>query len=147
MTRRFDAPRALIWRAFTEPRHVARWFGPASRGIRRTEVRELDARPGGSWRFELLSANGQVFTFHGEYRDVVEPMLLVWTFASEDSGDDCALVETRIFEEDSDATRYTSISRFDTVSERDAMLASGMEAGAREVMDQLAALLEELKSA
>ncbi|MEO5325301.1 SRPBCC family protein [Mesorhizobium sp. CC13] len=145
MTRTFDAPRALVWRAWTRPEHVARWWG--SRAMGTTRVIKLDLRPGGEWRFEHTMHDGAVFNFFGRYIEVDEPEKLVNTFALEGMFEDKPVVETHRFEEIDGKTRYTGISRFDSIEDRDGMVASGMEAGAQESMNQLEELLGELVSA
>jgi len=81
MRRTFDAPRALVWKACTEPEQVARWWGP-----RRYEntVLEMDVRPGGRWRIEQRGPDGRVHRFKGVYHEVVMPERLVNTFIYED---------------------------------------------------------------
>lgn len=145
MTRTFDAPRALVWRAWTQPEHVARWWG--SRAMGTTRVIKLDARPGGEWRFEHTMHDGSVFTFFGTYLEVDEPGKLVNTFALEGMFEDRPVVETHRLEEVDGKTHYTGTSRFKSIEDRDGMVASGMEAGAQATMDQLEGLLGELVSA
>lgn len=142
MTRTFDAPRTLIWRAWTQPEHIARWWGARSMGT--TKVVTLDVRPGGAWRFEQTAPDGTVFAFIGEYLEVQEPERLVNTFGLEGMFEGKTIVETHSFEEIDGKTHYTSFTRFDSVEDRDGMVASGMEAGAQESMDQLEELLAEL---
>ena len=69
LTRTFDAPRALVFRAFTEPRHLARWWGP--RGMA-NPVCEMDVRPGGAYRIVMRSADGTDYPITGVYREVVD---------------------------------------------------------------------------
>lgn len=141
MTRTLDAPRKLVWKAFTEPEHVANWWGP--RGVT-TKVVKLDLRPGGEWRFEHHMPDGSAYIFKGKYLEVVEPEKLVNTFGIEGMFEGRELVETHTFDEVGGKTKYKSVSRFESIADRDGMLASGMEEGARESMDRLAELLETL---
>jgi uncharacterized protein YndB with AHSA1/START domain len=144
MSRTFAAPRELVWRAFTEPEHVARWWGPRRYTNR---VLEMDVRPGGRWRVEQEGTDGAVHRFKGVYREVVEPERLVKTFIYEDDAgtlEDRPVVETHTFEERDGATKLTIVSRFGSLADRDWMAASGMEGGARESLDRLAELLETL---
>jgi uncharacterized protein YndB with AHSA1/START domain len=138
MTRILAAPRKLVWKAWTDPVHVAQWWGP--RGIT-TKIVKLDLRPGGTWRFEHHMPDGSSYAFKGIYLEVVEPEKLVNTFGMEGMFEDKLLVETHTFEEENGRTHYKSVSRFDTIEDRDGMLASGMETGARESMDRLDELL------
>lgn len=142
MSRSFDAPRALVWRAWTQPEHVARWWG--SRAMGATKVVTLDVRPGGAWRFEQTAPDGTVFAFIGTYIEVDEPEKLVNTFGLEGMFEDKTVIETHRFDERDGKTHYSCITRFDSVDDRDGMVASGMEAGAQESMNQLEELLGEL---
>src|SRR3954449_2472093 len=80
MTRAFDAPRALVFRAFTEPALIERWWGPRQYT---TVVDKLELRVGGSWRFLNRGADGAEHAFHGEFREIVPPERIVWTFEYE----------------------------------------------------------------
>lgn len=140
-TRDFAAPRALVWRVMTEREHVARWWGTEGQ---RNVITALDVRPGGKWRIESHGADGNVYIFVGEYREVHEPEKFVWTFGMENMFFGKTLVETHTFEEDGAVTHYRSVSNYDSIADRDGMVASGMEKGMRHgfaVMDQLLAEL------
>ena len=76
MTRIFDAPRSLVFKVWTEPRHLVCWWGP--RGYT-TPVCEMDVRPGAAYRLLMRSAEGQEVWWHGVFREIVEPERLVWT--------------------------------------------------------------------
>ena len=143
MTRTLNAPRALVWKAWTEPQHVARWWGARSMGT--NTLVKLDLRPGGQWRFEATGHDGSTWVFKGEYLEVDPPRKLVNTFGMEGMFEGKTLVETHSFEEVDGKTHYTSHSRFDSIEDRDGMVASGMEEGANISMDQLDELLEDLK--
>jgi len=139
-TRTFAAPRALVWKVMTEPQHVARWWGTAGQ---KAVVTALDVRPGGKWRIESYDGD-KVYIFIGEYREVIEPEKFVWTFGMENMFIGKTLVETHTFEQDGAVTHYKSVSNYDSVEDRDGMVASGMEKGMRHgfaVMDQLLAEL------
>ena len=81
ITRIFDAPRRLVFQAWTEPDRVARWWGP--QGFT-TVYHDMDIRPGGAFRFCMRSPEGAEYWKRGVYREVVEPERLVFTFAWED---------------------------------------------------------------
>lgn len=68
ITRTFDAPRQLVWQAWTQPEHVAQWWGP--RGFK-TRVTELDLRPGGVWRYVMIGQDGTEYPVKGVFREVV----------------------------------------------------------------------------
>jgi uncharacterized protein YndB with AHSA1/START domain len=82
ITRVFDAPRELVWKAWTDPAQFAYWFG-AELDVPLSTV-SLDVRPGGSWSAPMVAEDGTEMPFGGLYRDVQEPELLVLTF--EDAG-------------------------------------------------------------
>jgi uncharacterized protein YndB with AHSA1/START domain len=133
ITRSFDAPRDLVFQAFTDPKAVAQWWG-----LRDTEtvVDELEARPGGRWRFLERSDDGSEHGFHGVYHDAVAPERIVYTFEYEGLPGH-VLLETITFEEEDGRTRMTDTSVFQSVADRDGMLQSGMESGAAESLDRL----------
>jgi uncharacterized protein YndB with AHSA1/START domain len=124
-TRDFKAPRALVWKVMTEPQHVARWWGVEGH---RNEITALDVRPGGKWRIISHAPDGD-YIFTGEYREVDEPNRFVWTFGMENMFFGKTLVETHTFEEENGITHYRSVSNFDSIADRDGMVASGMEKG------------------
>ena len=124
-TRSFSAPRELVWKVMTEPQHVARWWGVESH---RNEITAFDFRPGGKWRIISHAPNGE-FIFIGEYRDVQPFDRFVTTFGMENLFFGKTLVETHTFEEAGGITHYKSVSTFDTIEDRDGMVASGMEKG------------------
>jgi len=143
MERLFDAPRELVWKAFTEPQHVVNWWGP--RGTTTTVV-EMDVRPGGTWRFINHGADGGDAPFKGEYLEIVAPERLVQTFVYDVEGfADQAVVETLTFEDLGGKTRLTQRSRFPSVDALEGALASGMTGGAVETLDRLDEVLAALK--
>ncbi|NUT32123.1 MAG: SRPBCC family protein [Hamadaea sp.] len=138
MTRVFDAPRALVFEAMTRPEHVAKWWGSTDE----LDV-ELDFRVGGKWRFVERAPDGQNYAFHGEIREIVPGERVVQTFEFEGMPGH-VLVETMRLTEEDGKTTVTTTSAFDTREERDGMVASGMEQGARASYDRLEALLATL---
>lgn len=147
MTRTFDAPRALVWKAMTEREHIARWWG-ASSFTAKVIVKAYDPRVGGEWRFESHGKDGNVFVFYGKFLEIREPHRVVQTFAMENMFVGKLIVEDLTLEELPDGrTLYRQVSSYDSVADRDGMVASGMEVGARETLEQLAAVIAELKSA
>jgi uncharacterized protein YndB with AHSA1/START domain len=133
LTRSFDAPRDLVFKAFTDPEAVASWWGQRDND---TVVDELEARPGGRWRFVQRSDDGNEHGFHGVYHDAVAPERIIYTFEWEGLPGH-VLLETITFEEQDGRTRMTDTSVFQSVSDRDGMLQSGMESGAAESFDRL----------
>ncbi len=144
-TRSFDAPVALVWRAFTDPVHVARWWGPKSiASVKRIDT--LDLRPGGRWRYICERPNGsEQIVFFGTYLEVVPEAKLVNTFGVEGQfeGDE-AFPEQHFFEERDGRTYYRSYTLLPDFEAREAVIATGMEAGGRESMEQLGELVAEL---
>jgi uncharacterized protein YndB with AHSA1/START domain len=142
MTRVFDAPRDLVFEAHSSCEHLSRWWGP-----RRYEIAscEVDFRPGGAWRIVHRGPEGEEYGFRGEYREIVRPERIVWTFEFEGMPGQVS-VETMTLEEDDGKTTFKSTSVFDSIEARDGMLQSGMESGAAETMERLDEYLEELRS-
>lgn len=144
--RSFDAPRALVWKAFTDPVHVARWWGPQSIAPV-SRVEKLELHVGGTWRFVCQRpGGGEIIVFTGKYLEVRAPEKLVNTFGVEGQfeGDD-AFPETHTFEERNGKTHYRSYALLPDFASRDAMVATGMEKGGRESIEQLAQLVAELQ--
>jgi uncharacterized protein YndB with AHSA1/START domain len=133
MTRLFNAPRALVFKAYTDPEAIPHWWGP--RGYT-TVVDTMDVRPGGRWRFVQRDAEGNEFAFNGEYREITPPERLVNTFEFEGLPGH-VVVDTASFEEQDGKTRVTVTSLFASVEDRDGMLQSGMEEGAVDTWNRL----------
>jgi len=141
MTRVFDAPRELVFKAYTDSTLIPQWWGP--RGFT-TTVDQMDVRPGGVWRFVQRGPDGSEYAFNGVYREIAPPQRIVSTFEFEGMPGHVS-VETLTLEEHTGKTKVTSMSLFQTVEDRDGMLQSGMEAGAAETYDRFAELLEALQ--
>lgn len=135
----FDAPRELVFKAYTDPELFARWWGP-----RRYEnrVEKFDSRPGGSWRVVQVGADGAEHGFHGVNHDVVAPERICQTFEYEGVPGHVAL-QTATFEDLGNKTKVTAQIVFQSVMDRDGMVASGMRSGADESVERLAELLAE----
>ena len=125
-TRTFDAPRDLVFKTMTDPNLVPRWWGPRNHT---TKVDEMEVRPGGRWRYVQHDTDGNEAAFHGVYHDVSAPERLVFTFEFEGVPGH-VLLETVTLEEVDGKTRLTDQSVFQSVADRDGMVASGMESGA-----------------
>ena len=136
-TRTFDAPRDLVFKTMTDPNLVPRWWGPRNHT---TKVDEMEVRPGGRWRYVQHDTDGNEAAFHGVYHDVSAPERLVFTFEFEGVPGH-VLLETVTLEEVDGKTRLTDQSVFQSVADRDGMVASGMESGATEAMDRLEELV------
>ena len=134
MTRVFDAPRELVFEAHSKCEHLEKWWGPRKYTL---AVCEIDFRPGGAYRFVQRGPDGDEHGFRGEFREIVTPERIVWTFEYESMPGHVS-VDTLTFEDLGGRTKLTAHSLFDSVEDRDGMLQSGMEAGARETWDRLA---------
>jgi uncharacterized protein YndB with AHSA1/START domain len=139
MTRELDAPRELVFEAHSKCEHLSRWWGPRGNSL---EVCDLDFRPGGRYRFVHRGPDGvDEHGFRGEFREIVPPEKIVWTFEWEGMPGHVSVDTLTIEDIGGGRTRLTSRSVFDSVEDRDGMLQSGMETGAAETWDRLAELL------
>ncbi|HEX2362471.1 MAG TPA: SRPBCC family protein [Jiangellaceae bacterium] len=143
MSRTFDAPRDLVFEAHSSCEHMRNWWGPRKYEFVSCEI---DFRPGGSWRIVQKSEDGvDEHRFRGEFREIVRPERIVWTFEWEGMPGHVS-VETLTLEETDGKTTVTARSVYDTVEDRDGTLQSGMESGAVESYERLDEYLETLKS-
>ncbi len=124
MTRTLNAPRELVFRAYTDPNLIPQWWGPRRLT---TTVDKMEVRPGGYWRFVQRDAQGNEYAFHGAFHSI-EPTRIVQTFEWEGMPGHVSL-DTVILEEKDGKTLVTSHSVFQSVEDRDGMLQSGMEEG------------------
>ncbi|HEX9364243.1 MAG TPA: SRPBCC family protein [Candidatus Dormibacteraeota bacterium] len=138
----FDAPRELVFKAYTDPKLVAQWWGPRRYGI---EIEKFDSRPGGEWKVAHVAADGGRHEFRGVNHDVQEPERICQTFEYLGVPGHVAL-QTATFEALGNKTRLVEQSVFQSVMDRDGMVASGMQEGADESVERLAELLEKMKS-
>lgn len=142
MTRTFDAPRRLVWKALSEPEHVVRWFGPHSHTNRAVT---FDFREGGKWRIESTTPEGEMIGFFGEFREIAAPEKLTQTFAFDALPEGVYSLDTVVLEERDGKTVYRGTSIFQEISMRDGMIASGMDTGVREGFARLDEMLEDFK--
>jgi uncharacterized protein YndB with AHSA1/START domain len=142
MTREIHAPRELVFEAHSSCEHISHWWGP-----RRYEISECDVdfRPGGAWRVVHRGSEGEEFVFHGEYREIVPPERITWTFEWEGMPGHVS-VQTVEFAEHDGVTTLTSTAVFDSKEDRDGMLQSGAAEGAEESMQRLEEYLESLRA-
>jgi uncharacterized protein YndB with AHSA1/START domain len=133
ITREFDAPRRLVYRAWTTPELITRWWS-GDRGVV-TSV-EVDLRVGGAWRYVMTANPGFEVAFHGEYREIVPDERIVSTEVFEGMPDAQALT-TNTFTEKDGHTTVTILVEHSTQAHRDAHVNSGMEDGLQEAMDHL----------
>ena len=133
ITRVFDAPRHLVWRAYTEPELIARWWSGERGEVTSVEV---DLRVGGLWRYVMTANEGFEVAFHGEFREIVAPERIVTTEVYEGAPGEGAL-DTATFSEAGGRTTLTVLMQLDSRETRDAILATGMEGGMQEAYDRL----------
>lgn len=142
MTRVFDAPRELVFKAYTDPKLFAQWWGPREYTNR---IDKFEARRGGEWRIVQSDNSGHEFAFRGVHHDVVAPERTVATFEFEGVPGH-VLMQTATFEPLGDKTRVVQQAVFQSVADRDGMIASGMQRGSDDSMDRLAELLERMQA-
>jgi uncharacterized protein YndB with AHSA1/START domain len=142
ITREFDAPRELVFRAFTDPQLLVRWLGP--RDLTMT-VDRYDVRDGGRWRYLHADAQGNAFGFHGVFHGDPTPDGIVQTSEFEGVPGHVKL-DTTTLEQRGGTTLVRTVSAFTSTADRDAMIASGMERGVRDSDDRLAELLAKLRA-
>jgi len=155
ITRVFDAPRELVFKAWTEPKHMAQWWGPRAMT---TPVCEMDVRPGGAYRIVMRGPDGEEYPEKGIYREVVRPERLVMTMDCSEFPDEWQdmmkpnrekwernpvgeMVTTVTFEERGGKTEVTVRMRFISAAIRDSMVTKGMSVGWSESLDKLGELL------
>lgn len=142
--REFNAPRELIFKAFTDPDLYVQWIGPRELT---TTLETFEPKDGGSWRYIQKDPEGNEFAFHGVNHEVLAPERIIGTFEYEglpEKGH--VILERAIFEVlPDDRTKLTSQSVFLAIEDRDGMLQSGMEEGINDSYDRLDELLEKMK--
>ena len=133
ITREFDAPRHLVYRAWTTPELVKRWW---SGGHGEVTIAEIDLRVGGMWRWVLIANEGFEVGFHGEYREIVPDERIVSTEVYEGMPEGEAL-NTITFSEEDGRTSMSILVQHSCKEHRDAHINSGMESGMQKSMDLL----------
>jgi len=139
VTREFDAPRSLVYKAWTTPELVRRWWH-ANRG--EVTVAEIDLRVGGKWRYVAVADDGTEVAFHGEYREIVPDERIVSTETYEGlpegvSEEEGTTVNTLTLTEADGRTTITLLIQAPSKAARDAIIESGMEAGLQDALTLL----------
>jgi uncharacterized protein YndB with AHSA1/START domain len=138
ITREFDAPKELVFKAYTTPELVAQWWH-AKRG--EMTVMEIDLRGGGKWRYVMVAEGGVEVGFHGEYREIVPNERIVSTEIFEGIPDNVypgnATLNTATFTDVDGRTRLEILVDAPSKEIRDAIIESGMEAGLQDALDLL----------
>src|ERR1700730_6010967 len=136
MTRVFDAPRHLVFDAFSKPELLKRWFGPPRWSL---VICDVDLRVGGGFRFVLRGPDGKEMGMRGVYREIVPPERSVHMESFDDYPGESQV--TAVFVEQGGKTTLTATVLYPSQEIRDAVIQSGMEHGAAESYDKLAELL------
>lgn len=131
-SRLFDAPRALVWKAWSDPQHIAQWWGPI--GFTNT-IEQFDFRPGGEWRFVMHGPDGADYRNHIIYREIVEPERIAYSHVS---GPLFEAVAT--FDEEDGGTRVTVRMTFESAELRNRVAEQyGAVEGLQQTLGRLAA--------
>lgn len=141
MSREFDAPRDLVFKAYTDPELLVQWLGP--RKYKMT-VESWDVRDGGKWRYVNTDDDGNAWGFHGVFHGDQTPDGMLQTFEFEGSPGNVSL-ESLVFEDEDGKTVIRNHSVYQSVQARDAMIESGMEGGVNEGFDRLDELISKLR--
>jgi uncharacterized protein YndB with AHSA1/START domain len=144
MVREFDAPRHLVYKAYTTPELVKRWWAGRRGNV---TIAEIDLRVGGKWRYVMTANEGFEVAFHGEYHEIVPDAKLVNTEVFEGAPEGGAALVTCTFEEIDGRTRLSMLTHVDSKEIRDLIIGTGMESGAQEGLDILEEIAIELSVA
>lgn len=139
--REFDAPRDLVFRAYTDPELVVQWLGPRDLTMR---IEEYDVRDGGKWRYVSFDADGNEYGFHGVFHGTPSPDGTVQTFEFEGTPGHVAL-ETLTMTERDGRTLVRTVSSFQSIEDRDGMVESGMEHGVHDSHERMSELLARMQ--
>jgi len=132
----FDAPRELVWKAWTELEQIAQWWGP--NGFTNT-IHEMDVRPGGVWRLMMHGPDGVDYPNKIVFVEVVKPERLVYTHGGDEGGDPVQFHVTVTFDDQGGKTRLTMRSLFKSAAERDRVVEEyGAIEGGKQTLSRLA---------
>jgi uncharacterized protein YndB with AHSA1/START domain len=144
ITREFDAPRELVFRAHTDPQLLVQWLGPRDLTL---TIDRYEARDGGTWRYVHADAQGNEYGFHGVFHGTPSPDAIVQTFEFEGVPGHVQLdTVTLEQQEGSGRTLMRTVASFQSVEDRDGMVAADMERGVRDSADRLEELLARLQA-
>lgn len=151
ISRVFNAPRELVWRAWTDPKHMAKWWGPRAFT---NPICEMDVRPGGAYRIVMRSPEGAEYPLKGVFKETIQSEKLVLTMDASGhpaewhdminphrrKGENAAgeLLQIVTFEDIGGQTRLTIRTRFESTAIRDAMVKMGMNEGWSQSLERLA---------
>lgn len=140
ISRKFNAPARIVFDAWTRADLVKRWWAPRALGVTMASC-EADVRVGGGYRYVLSNPDGSEAAFSGRYTEITPPSRLVYTQVFEPMAEAGSVTVTVTFDERDGKTHMVSRELYPSKEVREAVLASGMEHGMRETMDQLDALV------
>lgn len=141
ITREFDAPRDLVFRAYSDPELIVQWLGPRKYKM---DLESWEPRDGGTWRYTHSDDQGNSFGFHGVFHGDQTPDRMVQTFEFEGWPGHVSL-ESITFEERGGKTIIRNHSVYQSVADRDGMIESGMEEGMNDGFDRLDEVLAKLR--
>ncbi|MBI3527485.1 MAG: SRPBCC domain-containing protein [Betaproteobacteria bacterium] len=142
LTRAFEASRELVWKAWTDPKHINEWWGP--RGFT-TTTHEIDVRPGGVWRFMMHGPDGVDYPNRIVYLEIVKPERLVYNHSGDGEAEDVQFQVTVTFAEEGGKTRLTLRMLFATAAERDKTVEQyGAIEGGNQTLDRLGEYLAQM---
>jgi uncharacterized protein YndB with AHSA1/START domain len=133
VVREFQAPKQLVYKAWTTPELIKRWWH-ANRG--KATLAEVDLRVGGKWRWVMVTNDGFEVAFHGEYREIVPNERIVYTEVYEGAPDGEALNSLTLSER-AGRTTAEMLMQFKNKEDRDTVIATGMEDGLQDALDLL----------
>jgi uncharacterized protein YndB with AHSA1/START domain len=139
--REFDAPRDLVFRAYTDPELVVQWLGPRDLTMR---IEEYDVRDGGKWRYVSTDADGNEYGFHGVFHGT--PSRTAPSRPSSSRGRPHVAMDTLTLSERDGRTLVRTVSSFQSVEDRDGMIESGMEHGVHDSHERLTELLATMQA-
>ncbi|MBE0446803.1 MAG: SRPBCC family protein [Actinobacteria bacterium] len=142
--REFDAPRELVFKAYTDPELYKQWLGPRNLTMK---IEKFEPRFGGTYRYIHIDENGNEYAFHGVYHEVRPPELIIDTFEFEGLPEPghAALETLKLEELPGGRTKTVSHSVFQSVADRDGMIGTDIERGINEGYDRLDELLEKMQ--
>jgi uncharacterized protein YndB with AHSA1/START domain len=145
LSRVINAPREMVFSAWTDPRHLPQWFGPAGFKV---ETKSIDIRVGGEWRFDMTAPDGTNYTNRVQFRRIESPHLLEFNHGSDKDNDPGMFRTTIIFDEQSDGKTVITLRQLHpTKAQRDAGIGFGAVEFGYQTLDKLARYVEASKAA
>jgi len=141
-TRVFDAPRELVWTVWTDPKHLAQWWGPTGFS---TTTSAFDMRPGGVWRFVMHGPDGRDYQNRITFDEIVKPERLVYHHAGDDDVEPVQFTTTVTFEDLGGKTRLTMRGVFPSAAARDRVIKEyGADKGLVQTLERLGEYLSKI---